>query len=298
VRDRGLTPKESIARYRASCPAGRPDPQLSRGSPGAELLATRDARAYAEWLCRAPLLRASDDRYEPSGDGGELRGLVLRGGSGSQRLPDDNPWGLPPTIDLEPAVHHLWTSAAEALPDFIGRLAQRTFAIAIVRHDGRDHVVYLTAAWVSRDVPDVAAASIEELMDARELTVGDIWGSTPLPLTDDDTIAVLDGPMPPTLRTVAAVHGRLTFLEEERYIDLEDIEAYGEAIGQDVEGSYAMFAGMHDAWFVLDLGWIRDGLGDPTVLQHDPNDGLILGSRQRLRPFLAGHLTDMLDAAS
>jgi hypothetical protein len=180
MRESWPTPAQAIARYRASFPVGRSDPRLSRGSPGTELLATRDARAFEEWLCRAPLLRYD----EPSQDGGELRGLVLRGGRGGTGLPNDNPWGLPADVDVEHAVRHLWNPAA----------------------DGRDRLAYLTAGWVSRDVPD--------------------------------------------------------------------------------------------AWFVLDLGWIRDGVGDPTVLQHDPNDGLILSSRQRLRSFLAGHLHEMLDPDS
>jgi len=294
---------QAIDRYRASFPVGRPDPRLSRGSPGAELLATRDARAYEEWLCRAPLRRetpdgGSPDGESPDGEGGALRGLALRGGDGSTDLPDDNPWGLPATIGVEGAVRHLWSPAAAILPGFVDRLVRNTFAIAIVRHDGRDRLVYLTAGWVSRDVPDVGSASIEDLMDAREMTVGDVWGSPPLAVTGTDRVEVLDGPMPPTLRAVAAVHGSLTFLDEYRYLDLENLDEYGETLGRDVEGSYVMFAGMPDAWFVLDLGWIRDGVGDPTVLQHDPNDGLILGSRQRLRPFLAGHLYEMLDPDS
>src|SRR5687767_563112 len=109
VRESWPSASEPIARYRESFPTGRPDPQLSRGSPGAELLATRDARAYAEWLCREPLLRLTPDGDEPDreeldGDGGELRGLVLRGGHGGTGLPEDNPWNLPAIIDVERAI--------------------------------------------------------------------------------------------------------------------------------------------------------------------------------------------------
>ena len=98
---------------------------------------------------------------------------------------------------------------------------------------------------------------------------------------------------------MAAVHGSLTIVDEARYIDLEHLEVYDEALGRGngvPEGDYVMFAGRQDAWYVLDLGSIRDGVGDPTVLAHDPNDGLVVGSRQRLRPFLAQYLCDVLDA--
>ena len=92
-------------------------------------------------------------------------------------------------------------------------------------------------------------------------------------------------------RMDASVHGCLTIVDDERYVDLERLEPY------DQDG-YVMFAGRPDAWYVLDLGWIRDGTGDPTVLAHDPNDGLILSSRERLRPFLDQFLYDVLDADS
>jgi len=221
------------------------------------------------------------DVERPEEPPGRLRGLLLRGGRGGTGLPGDNPWGLPEAIGLEAAIRRLWAPVADALPAFVDRLVRQTFALAIVDQEARDQLVYLTMAWVSRDVPDVAAASIEELMGARESTVGDIWGTPPLSAPD----------LPPTLRALASVHGCLTIVDDERYVDLERLEPY------DQDG-YVMFAGRPDAWYVLDLGWIRDGTGDPTVLAHDPNDGLILSSRERLRPFLDQFLYDVLDADS
>lgn len=293
-----LAPADDIGKRWRTADGTRPDRWVSRGSPEARQLASRDPLAYAEWFRWGPTHRYFPDRPEGPDGPHEIRGLILRGRRGSTGLPVDNPWGLPVDGELDRLIRYLWAPAAEYLPAFVDRLVRSTFAIGVIREDGMDYLGYLRAAWVSRDVPDVGAVTLEELMEARELTVCIAFGAPPLPLSDKDIVPALGEPMPAPLRAVARAHRRLVVLEDTNYIDLESLETYADFLGAEddhlPEGRYVAFAGQTDYWSLLDLD-VRDGSGHPTVVFHDAQSGLELANRERLVPFLDHELVELVD---
>ncbi len=291
-----------IADFRTATTGVRPDTWLTKGSPGSLLLATRDAAAYAEWVCAPRPVRTIPGQPPRGSDRGELRGLVLRGGHGDIGFPADNPWGLPADVEIQQAIRTLWAPFADRAPEFVARLTTSAFALAMVREGEQDHLIYLMASWVSRDVPNIADASIDELMAARELTVGELWGSAPLSESARGAHPVFDGDLPESLEAFVSVHGCLTAFDERTYLDVEHVEDCVDVLGRDEgpfgkspDGSYA-FVARHgeDIWYVLDLA-ARDEEGEPTVLPFDPKDMLDFDGRERLRDFLAQFLHDMLD---
>lgn len=299
------TAAEAIARYRAEPGIDRRS-FLGRGTPGSELLATRDAEAYLEWLGPRPLVRWIPGQSEQAGGHNELRGLVLRGGHGSTGLAVDNPWGLPPMTDPEQVIRQLWEPAATYIPMFVDQLAKAVFAIAEVRCDDREYLAYIMATWISSDVRDrLTVASIEELMNARKVTVHDVWGTAPLQ-DHEPTVVGLGEPLPAPLRAIAKTHASVTIFNPETYIDLGGLEPYRNFVADPYDpkprdslpdGNYVVFAGQTDCWYVLNFDR-RDDFEEPTVAHHDPNDLLVLGRRKPLRWFLAHEFPKLLDADS
>lgn len=251
------------------------------------LVSSRDEAAIAEWLCSElrsyPWLprpsRSAGHTATPSDElafRGELRGFVLRGGQGGREFPADNPWSLPPAIDLAQAIRHVWAPGGHHASALVDTLVEVAFAVAMVRDGDSDYLAYLFVESASSDVAaHLATASIEELMSANRMIVGVVWGAAPLVVSDGDTVDMLGEPLPEALRALAAAHRSLSMTADGGYVDLENLEPHRDG------SNYIWLGGGCDHGFVLDLK-VRDESGHPTLVDHDPNDGILLTHRRRL----------------
>ncbi|MBC6458958.1 hypothetical protein HKK72_13760 [Actinomadura sp. HBU206391] len=146
----------------------------------------------------------------------ELRGLLLLGGAGDVPFAVDSPWGIPAGAGLADALEHVWAPVARYCPGFLAALRAEVLGLALVAMEGRYLLGYLHLADRNGELP-------RDLKDLAPYTGSDslavLWGTAPTSLGPTDVVPLLDEPLPPGVRDLAAVHASLTSFDFDLRLD-------------------------------------------------------------------------------
>jgi hypothetical protein len=253
---------------------------------GRELIAWGGAAGFAEVLCSERRLWPWSGPKDPLQS--VLVGLAARdteGNSGGS-FPEGNVWGIPTGATVEQVVRHVWAPLADRVPAIVDKLAERVFAVALVSHPVEgDFLAYLYVETVPDAATDWTAPLSRLPGDGIALEV--CWGGMPRALSGRDTVPLLGGPVPTSLRELALVHGSLHTTYRNGSCDPTGLEPYTWGYDSDeIDEDYTLedylgfpperfvfFGGHQDGGAAFDLDRL-DPQGDPMVALHDCNDGL------------------------
>ncbi|ARF73193.1 hypothetical protein B7C62_13635 [Kitasatospora albolonga] len=233
-----------------------------------------------------------DESWRQHTGGGELRGLLLRGGNGDVPFVHDNAWGVPCDAGLSEALEHVWRPVARHCPNFLSVMHAEVFGLALTRATDGDRLGYLYLHRYSdrtgppRELAELAAHAENGFMDV-------LWGGPSLRHDPQTPFGALGEPVPASIRELAVVHSSLNAIEGgmafdaldetvrdhiiDRYAD-EDEDVLVEEARQGEYDHYVAFGGSDPAAenSILDLER-RDPLGEPLVGRYSADDGLFEG---------------------